>query len=198
MDVTKKVREVLPSAERMLRMLHRHYAEVVVCLKDTRPQQPCPSVHGNSRDVVHPNGTSGFNRGSEMPHHTVTKWFRNEFSFDSLQSLNWTVADTLSVKNWFKENGCILSSVSRQSDLTIRPVGKENPEYMGTLVAAQVYNSNSCILVLVVAKWNLFQPAYSNLFKEVSDFFKRNRTSSDDLYILSRNSLNQFILENVR
>jgi hypothetical protein len=198
MDITKKVLEVSPSAERMLRMLRRHCVEVVICRRDAGLQQACPSVHENSRDLVHPNGTSGSNRGSLKPQPTVMERVRNEYSFDSSQSQCWTKADTLSVKELFKERGCILSSVSRQTDLIVRPVGMVNPEYAGTLVAAQVYNSNSCNTVLVVAKWNLFQPAYVNVFKEISDFLKRNRRSSDELYIMSRNSLNQWILEKVR
>lgn len=198
MDITEEVLEVSPSAERMLRMLHRHCVEVVICRRDAGLQQACPSVHENSRDLVHPNGTSGSNRESIKPQHTVMEYVRNEYSFDSSQSLYWTKADTLSVKKLFQERGCNLSSVNRITDLNIRPVGKVNPEYMGTLVAAQVYNSNSCKTVLVVAKWNLFQPAYSNLFKEISDFLVRDRRSSDNLYIMSRNSLNQWKLEKVR
>lgn len=197
MDITKEVLEVSPSAERMLRMLHRHDVEVVICRRDAGLQQACPSVHENSRDLVHPNGTSGSNRGSLKPQLTVMN-ARNEFSFNSSQSLVWTKANTLFVKKLFKERGCNLSSVSRQTDLIVRPVGMVNPEYAGTLVAAQVYNSNSCKTVLVVAKWNLFQPAYSNLLGEISDFLKRNRQSSNDLYIMSRNCLNQWILEKVR
>lgn len=198
MDITEKVLEVSPSAERMLRMLRRHCVEVVICRRDASLQQACPSVHENSRDLVHPNGTSGSNRGSLKPQHAVMDNARNEFSFSSSPSLVWTKADTLSVKKLFKERGYNLSSVSRQSDLNIRPVGKENPEYAGTLVAAQVYNSNSCNTVLVVARWSLFHHTYSNLLKEISGFLKRNCNSSDNLYIMSRNSLNQWILEKVR
>lgn len=196
MDVTTEVLEVSPSAERMLRMLRRHCVEVVICRRDAGLQQACPSVHENSRDLVHPNGTSGSNRGSLKPQHAVTNT-QNELSLDSSQSQVWTKTDTLSVKKLFKERGCILSSVSRQADLTIRPVGKVNPVYAGTLVAAQVYNSNSCITVMVVAKWNLFQPAYGNLLKEISEFLKRNCQSSN-ICIMSRDCLSQWKLEKVR
>lgn len=199
MDVTKRVLEVSPSAERMMRMLHRHYAAVVICRRDAGLQQACHSVHGNSRDLVHPNGISESNRGnSKESLTTVTKVARNEYSFNSLASKHWTKAETLSVKKLFKEKGIAISSVKRKSDLQVRPVGKINPMYTGTLVAAQVYNSNSCKTVLVVAKLNLFQPALEAMYKEISEFLIRNCSNSEEIYILSKSSINQWKLEKVR
>lgn len=199
MDITKKVLEVSPSAERMLKMLRRHYAKVVICRRDSDPHQARHSVNGNSRDIVHPNVISESNRrNSKELQPTVMKMSHNEYSFNSSASKNWTKAATLTVKKMFKKNGYAISSVKRKSDLQVRPVGKVNPMYTGTLVAAQVYNSNSCKTVLVVAKLNLFQPAFSALYKEISEFLIGNCSDSEELYILSKSSINQWKLEKVR
>lgn len=199
MDVTREVCEVSPSIKRVLKTLRRHGVEVVICRKDSQVHQLGPQSHGNFGDYVHPSGDSGSNRESCNASSTVTEMFRNEYLLDSSSGqLCWTKRDTLSLKNLLQSQFQInLQSCSRRADLHVRPAGKVNQEYLGTLVAIQtVYNSSSCIQILVVAKLNLFSPPYDAVKKELSD----NLLSKVDgtLYVLSRNSLNQWKLEKWR
>lgn len=199
MDVTREVCEVSPSIKRVLKTLCRHDIEVVICRKGSQARQLGPQSHGNFGDIVHPSGDSGSNRESCNASNTVTEMFRNEYLLDSSSGqLYWTKRDTLNLKNLLQSQFQInLQSSSRQADLHVRPAGKVNREYMGTLVAIQtVYNSNSCIQILVVAKLNLFSPPYDVVKKELNDNLLRQTEGT--LYVLSRNSLNQWILEKWR
>jgi hypothetical protein len=71
-----------------------------------------------------------------------------------------------------------------------------NPRYLGTLVAVQVYNTNSCTHVLVLTKLDLTNPAKARIKKEISVNLLSNFDGA--IYALSCNSLNQWILEKWR
>jgi hypothetical protein len=143
-------------------------------------------------------GDSGSNRGSSNASNTVMEMFRNEYLWDSSScSKYWSKQDTLTAKEIIQERMWIkLRSCSREADLHVRPAGMVNPRYLGTLVAVQVYNTNSCTHVLVLTKLDLTNPAKARIKKEISVNLLSNFDGA--IYALSCNSLNQWILEKWR
>jgi len=190
MDVTQQLCKRYKSFERMVKMLNRHGLVVVVSSKGSSAHQATPQSHGNFGDVVHPSGDVGFNRKTQ---NALTEMFRNEYLLDSSSpSRCWNKQDTLNLKNLFRSKLKInLRSCSREADLYVRQTGQGNPLYLGTMVATQVYNSNSCKHVLWVAKLNLFSPEHEKEWKEIKRYLPSH--CEGDLWVISRNSQHQWL-----
>jgi hypothetical protein len=124
--------------------------------------------------------------------------FRNEYLWDSSSSsMYWSKQDTLTAKKLLQERTKIkLHSCSRETDLQVRPAGKGNPRYLGTLVAVQSLQHESCKHVLVLTKLDLSNPAKAGIKKEISVNLLKKCDGA--IYALFRNSLNQWILEKWR
>lgn len=167
MDITSEVLKKSPSTERLWRTWYRYGTQVVICRRDSRPHQPTPTSHENANEVI---PVSRLGRSNSQPIARVDNSLtcESKLYFDNTPNSIWTLKDTLTLKEWLIKNFKLKSlTVNRKADLKIRPAGRLNLGYLGTLVVIQGSQLKGCQHVLVIARWITVNPARESLINEI-------------------------------